>query len=143
MNIPLSQKHGVNPSLMQCYFCGKEKGIALLGRLPNDKEAPRRGVYDTEPCDDCRKMMEVGVLRVECKTGSDPKNPYRTGRIFCIKQDVAKAVFDNIGENRVVFIDEEAVAMMGLDKIKPVFTDIKELPLNLPAEGGTNADVKG
>lgn len=49
--IRVSEKHGVNPSITICPICGKETGIALLGKLKGDKEAPMRMLSD--PCDDC------------------------------------------------------------------------------------------
>lgn len=49
--IRVSEKHGVNPSITICSICGKETGIALLGKLKGDKEAPMRMLSD--PCDDC------------------------------------------------------------------------------------------
>lgn len=50
-NIRLSEKHGVNPSITVCPICGKETGIALLGKLKGDEEAPRKIIGDI--CDDC------------------------------------------------------------------------------------------
>ena len=50
-NIRLSEKHGVNSSITVCPICGKETGIALLGKLKEDKEAPRKIIEDL--CDDC------------------------------------------------------------------------------------------
>lgn len=41
-NIILSEKHEVNPSITVCPICGKEIGIALLGKLKGDEEAPRK-----------------------------------------------------------------------------------------------------
>lgn len=49
--IRVSEKHGVNPSITICPICGKETGIALLGKLKGDKEAPMRMLSDL--CDDC------------------------------------------------------------------------------------------
>lgn len=49
--IRVSEKHGVNPSITICPICGKETGIALLGKLKGDKEASMRMLSD--PCDDC------------------------------------------------------------------------------------------
>ena len=54
--IRVSEKHGVNPSITICPICGKETGIALLGKLKGDKEAPMRMLSD--PCDDC--ISKVG-----------------------------------------------------------------------------------
>ena len=45
-NIILSEKHGVNPSITVCPICGKEIGIALLGKLKGDEEAPRKIIVD-------------------------------------------------------------------------------------------------
>ena len=34
-SIKISPKHGVNPTIPRCFFCGKEKNmVALLGRIP-------------------------------------------------------------------------------------------------------------
>ena len=49
--ITLSKKHGLNPSITVCPICGKEIGIALLGKLKGDEEAPRKIIGDL--CDDC------------------------------------------------------------------------------------------
>lgn len=49
-NIILSEKHEVNPSITVCPICGKEIGIALLGKLKGDEEAPRKIIGDL--CDD-------------------------------------------------------------------------------------------
>lgn len=49
--IRVSEKHGVNPSITICPICGKETGIALLGKRKGDKETPRKIIGDL--CDDC------------------------------------------------------------------------------------------
>lgn len=63
--IILSPKHGVNPSLLKCFWCGKDKGVALLGRLKGDAEAPREIIPDPEPCDACKAAMAKGVTLLE------------------------------------------------------------------------------
>lgn len=82
-SIRLSEKHGVNPSLINCFFCGESKGIALMGRLKGDAEAPRSCVMDYEPCDKCKAMFDQGVLLIGVTTtqpsdGRPP--PHRTRR---------------------------------------------------------------
>ena len=71
-SLRLSEKHGVNPSMLVCPICFADKGVALLGRLKGDKEAPR-AIPDDEPCDECKENMELGFLIVEragdCITG--------------------------------------------------------------------------
>ena len=69
-DIILSPKHGVNPTMVACFFCRKETGeIALLGRLPNDEEAPRYMVMDVEPCAACSEIFSQGHLVLEAIPG--------------------------------------------------------------------------
>lgn len=42
---------------MICLVCGKEEGIALFGRLPGDKAAPKN-TPSAAPCPDCQKTLE-------------------------------------------------------------------------------------
>lgn len=67
--ILLSPKHGVNPSVTLCFWCGKEMGVALVGRIrkpeDNDAKAPRAACFDLEPCDECKANMAKGVHVVE------------------------------------------------------------------------------
>lgn len=66
MSLRVSPKHGLNPSLGLCFFCNKAKDVLLLGRLPDDAEAPRQGVYNQEPCDECRGYMDKGIICISC-----------------------------------------------------------------------------
>ena len=88
-SITLSPKHGVNPSILHCMCCGKEYGVAMLGKLKGDVEAPK-DIMDGF-CEDCQRVIDQGgVMIVEVADGEskhNPKNPYRTGRIVgCSKQ---------------------------------------------------------
>ena len=53
MSIPISPKHGVNPSLGLCFYCTKPKEVILFGRMKEDAEAPRQVVSNMDPCDKC------------------------------------------------------------------------------------------
>ena len=64
-SIKLSEKHGVNPSLTVCFWCGEHTGIALLVRLPGDKEAPKEIIADYEPCDKCKEQWNKGIPIIE------------------------------------------------------------------------------
>ena len=75
--ILLSPKHGLNPSMCCCQFCGKEYGVALLGRLKNDEEAPRRVAHGV--CEDCQKVLDQkGLIVIEVRDGTTSN---RTGRM--------------------------------------------------------------
>lgn len=48
--IKFSPKHGLNPTIPVCFFCGQQKNeIAFMGRLAGDAEAPRNLILDYEP----------------------------------------------------------------------------------------------
>ena len=65
-SITLSPKHGVNPSVTRCVCCGKDYGVALLGKLKDDAEAPRE-IYQGL-CDDCQGVVDQdGVIIIEVK----------------------------------------------------------------------------
>ena len=90
--IRLSPKYGVNPSLSVCFFCGGGKNeIVLPGWLRGDAEAPRKAVWHKEPCDECKKFMEQGVMlirvRDEPASTKPHENPYRLGQIIVVKVD--------------------------------------------------------
>ena len=67
-SIILSEKHGVNPTICKCFFCGESKGVALLGKLPKDAKAPMYAVMDYEPCDACKEQMDQGLALIEVST---------------------------------------------------------------------------
>lgn len=63
--ITLSKKHGLNPSLDICFWCGEPKGLALCGRIKGDAEAPRNMVTSLEPCNKCKDKFKLGVHLIE------------------------------------------------------------------------------
>ena len=56
-SITLSEKHGLNPSIIKCFVCGEDVGIALMGRLKDDAEAPRECMTG-ELCDKCKELID-------------------------------------------------------------------------------------
>ena len=98
MDIPLSPKHGLNPTIPICFWCGEEKNeIALMGRIGDarkgeDFEAPMHAVLDYEPCDKCREKMSLGFTMIEATHTPNPTTKvqmqpgvYPTGRYAVIK----------------------------------------------------------
>lgn len=125
--IRVSEKHGVNPSIMQCFLCGGDKGIALLGRMQGDAEAPRKACYDKEPCDECKKHMSMGILiiGIDEALSKDPENPYRNGEISVLKREAAEEIFTNVfGANMAAatmkigacFMSEDVMRKIGIPK---------------------------
>lgn len=86
--ITLSEKHGVNPTISLCFWCGEEDGsVVMLGKLPDDAKAPKQAVVHYEPCKDCLDKFDQGIVFIECtredpRDGRKPINPtaWPTGR---------------------------------------------------------------
>lgn len=83
--ITLSKKHGVNPTILVCPICYAEtNGLALMGRLPGDAEAPRYSL-DREYCKNCKDVLATGgIIMIEVEDGQEDKlapgqAPKRTG----------------------------------------------------------------
>ena len=90
-DIKLSAKHGVNPCIVKCFVCQEDTGeLALLGRLPNDAEAPREAVLDKRPCSKCQEHMKQGVILISVRDGESGDNPFRRGAWVVIKHEAHK-----------------------------------------------------
>lgn len=146
MTIRLSPEHGLNPSVALCYFCQEPKGLALLGAMsparrdrlfgpghkspmdtPTSAEAPRQATYDEEPCDACKKLMELGVILISydpAQSGEDPRNPWRTGGWCVVRDDGVRRLLDDketklldaILERRFVFVEDKVWDAVGLPR---------------------------
>lgn len=118
-SIKISQKHGVNPTIPICFWCGKEKNEIAL---PGDAEAPRSTwlMGDYEPCDACKKLREHGIDLVEATDFPtiNPRQPawhgaYPTGRHMILRENAIRAIFtpdvaDDLCKRRIGFMDKEA-----------------------------------
>lgn len=85
-SITLSPKHDVNPSVLRCICCGKDYGVAMLGKLKGDKEAPREIFQGL--CNDCEGVVKQGgAMIIEVGDGETGNNPFRTGRLVGVSKD--------------------------------------------------------
>ena len=90
-DLKLHPKHGVNPTIPVCFWCGKEKNeVALLGAAYKG-EAPRNLVIDLEPCPDCEAKWAQGITLLEATPGSD--GPDYTGRWVVVKEEAVPHLF--------------------------------------------------
>lgn len=119
-SIRISPKHGLNPSITTCFFCGKDTGVALLGRMKNDTEAPRHIIVNYEPCDDCKAIMAQGITLLEA-TDTPPapdmppvqENTWLTGRYMVIREPAFRNIINDteLAENIIkagkAFIDPQ------------------------------------
>ena len=141
MGLYLSEQHGVNPSLDQCFYCMKDKGVILFGKMrqtqikalrdaglmhdksENDPEAPRHVCMDMAPCNECAELMEKGIIliSVDEKKTTDPKNPWRSGGWIVVAEDYIKrigpdifpGIYESILEKRVAFVTDEVWDILG------------------------------
>ncbi len=63
-SIKMSPKHGLNPAMTKCFWCGKEDGIALMGRLPHDEKAPDTIIAGYAPCKECQEHRKEGITLI-------------------------------------------------------------------------------
>ena len=105
-SIKLSPKHGLNPTVPVCFFCGKTKNeVAILGKInKQDDEAPSHMILDYEPCDECKKQMARGITLIGVTDKPVSKNQppiskdetgehYPTGDWCVVTEDCAKRLF--------------------------------------------------
>lgn len=105
-SIRLSEKHGVNPSILHCPICGKETGIGLLGKLKGDAEAPR-DMVDSNPCENCQKVIDGGGhFIIEVRDGESGNNPYRTGRLVAITTEACERLFTLRPAPQVAYMEQ-------------------------------------
>lgn len=81
-------------ALTKCYFCGKDDKIVMNTRLTtyfaNKVEEMNGKVIDKEPCNECKKLMKMGVMLISVRD-DDPE--YRTGSMAVIKDEAIKKIF--------------------------------------------------
>lgn len=93
-SIRVSEKHGVNPSMGVCFWCGEDDGTVLLvGKMKDDAEAPRRMCVGLEPCKTCEEKMAAGVVCAEAlhNTGEEPQP---TGRWVLLTHEAVDRLFN-------------------------------------------------
>lgn len=112
-SIRLHPKYGVNPTISQCFWCGKDKNeIALLGAAYKG-EAPMHMLLDYEPCDTCRENMGKGVALFEATGMTNGKYDF-TGRWMVIVEDAVRRLFHpedvaaQVLHHRKAILDPEA-----------------------------------
>jgi len=119
-SIRISEKFGVNPSLMQCFVCLEPKGVVLFGKLKEDVEAPRQVCLDREPCDKCKEYMKQGIILISIRDGESGNDPYRTGGWVVVKEEALQKVITDpaLLEKRIMFVPDTAWKMLGLPEVR-------------------------
>lgn len=109
MELRISKKYGVNPSVETCTICGKDMGVVLFGASYKDAngktaEAPRQ-VCTGSICEDCKRVIDNGgIFFIEVRDGESGNNPCRTGRVIAVKEDAVKRILKNY--NKVNYVEQ-------------------------------------
>lgn len=123
-SIKLSPKHGVNPTIPVCFWCGREKNeVALMGYLKGkggeDIAAPMHMVIDYEPCDECRQNMTQGFTLIEATSKPNAasnveiqRGVYPTGRYAVLRREAAERIFVNLDGKDKGFVTPEIFEQM-------------------------------
>ena len=110
-SIRISPEHGVNPSITVCSFCGKDKGLAMLGKLKGDAKAPKRAIYDYTPCEECQKKLDTGVGIIEVTRTNNQTLPIQegawpTGRWCVISKEAATRLFKEQANHKIILLED-------------------------------------
>lgn len=140
-NIKVSPKHGVNPSIPTCFWCGNpKKELALMGRMDKkDSKAPKYIVLDYEPCDECKKLFSNGIHVVGCSNEPTAKGQfpmldsesvklYPTGAMFVAKEEWVKDFLKaNDSEDMIPDVIEKKVLLMPDSIVNEIVSESKKL----------------
>jgi hypothetical protein len=89
--------------------------------MKDDVEAPHGKVIDKEPCAECKKWMEQGIILISVRDGEEGDNPYRTGRWVVVKDEAIKRFnppefVEEVLKKRIAFVPDQVWTMLGLPK---------------------------
>lgn len=114
----ISKEHGLNPSIVTCFWCGESRGdIVLFGAsYPKGERAPMNVITGYDPCDKCAEGFAIGVLLMEAQNSPIADRPpmqhgvWPTGRYAVVKEEAIHHVFSpdaakNILKHRRAFVD--------------------------------------
>lgn len=122
--IRLSEKYGVNPTVQKCFWCGGDIGVALLGKLKGDREAPREMVLDYSLCKECEEKKKEYVHLIEAVHEPDYQNQpeiqkdlWPTGRNMWIRDAALINIIHgelakNIIKSRVAFVSSDVFDLL-------------------------------
>jgi len=128
-SIILDQEKGVDPMLSYCFYCQKEKNELILAGVAGRRirreagaNTDARGLcFSKEPCDECKSIMEQGVIFISVKDGEHGSdNPYRTGGWCALTLEAAERMGIDIEKQRVFFIEDSMYDKIGLPRNKNI-----------------------
>ena len=127
MSIILDKEKGVDPMIVTCFVCGKDKNQLILPGIKGKALRKSAGLdpnaksicMDKVPCDKCQNIMQQGVILISVKdedVGSN--NPFRTGGWCAMKVEAFKNMCPDIDtdKQRIVFVPDSIYDKIGLPR---------------------------
>lgn len=122
----LSKKHGLNPSIKTCFWCGESTNEILLfgASYKRGEEAPMQVITDYQPCEKCLELFNQGILVVEAsETPQHEDQPcldqgYPTGHHWVITEEAIQRIFNQDATQQILtarkcMIGRELAEMLG------------------------------
>jgi len=142
--IILSPKYGLNPSVEECLFCEKSRGVLTFGRITrkqaremfptqaenlagddDDVEAPPKVLITPEPCPDCETFTRGAADGVWFIQADEIEgHPIPTGKLVCIREVAVRELVEDAEllkhmlKSRLTYVDHSTWAYLGLDAAK-------------------------
>lgn len=113
-------------AITRCFYCGHDKNQIIMNKILSEKAAEKvekmhGEVIDMEPCDKCKKYMELGIILISC-ANNDPE--YRTGGWVVISEDgfkkleyiMDKELYEQILKQRFCMVPDHLWNDLGLPR---------------------------
>lgn len=111
--------------IIKCFFCGKDKGLVMNTRLTSKCAEEIKNInghaIDYKPCDECKALMQQGIMLCSVRDGESGNNPYRTGALCVLKEEAVKQfsspeMFEQVKKTRFAFIEDSVWDQLGLPR---------------------------
>lgn len=127
--IRVDPKHGTDPALRCCFWCGEPKDVLLFGKMRSETKkafklrelcprAPHKVIVDHEPCAACVEIMSRGICFME--TDGEGKDSRLTGHYWVLAESVVKEfvtppeLLAAMLEKRKTYVGRETAKRIGL-----------------------------
>jgi hypothetical protein len=86
MTIFISLEAWIKPIFVHLFLCNEEERGYYSWNAKGDIEAPRRAVWNKEPCDKCKEYMSGALCLSVNSFNLDESSPYRSGAMCVLKE---------------------------------------------------------
>lgn len=85
--------HGMGVALDHCRICAADISVILYSKQKGHEDEDFKNVCTGHLCEKCQKVLDMkGCVIIEVKDGEISDNPYRTGRIVGVNEEIKKSL---------------------------------------------------